>query len=366
MTDNAQILTTAQVQQLSVKLEALETETSHQLVILTIEDLNNEPIEDYAYKTFEVNTIGQKGKDNGMLLVIAKEDKKARIEVGYGLEHVVTDVMASRIIRNELTPEFKKKNHFAGVDAATNSLIKILNSVAVEKNQIYETPSSTPTPSPAIKTGISNSIPKDTFGTILGKHIFSILIMTFMILSFLFIKVSFNAWVMTLVGAFTNKVSFSKVFGYAYKTGQIFFFGFLIFTSMFFLLLALLFDIYPDYFFFLLENKKWIAIPVALFVIPVLFALMEVKYYNRKLNFSLSNNDTYFIRKEIDSKLDILGLVHSKSDNDSYQYSSSGRSYNSQSVNSDTSRSSNNSNSSSSGYSGKGGRSGGGGASGSW
>ncbi|QXP52947.1 YgcG family protein [Cellulophaga sp. HaHa_2_1] len=360
MTDNAQILTTAQVQQLSVKLEALETETSHQLVILTIEDLNNEPIEDYAYKTFKVNTIGQKGKDNGMLLVIAKEDKKARIEVGYGLEHVVTDVMASRIIRNELTPEFKKKNHFAGVDAATNSLIKILNSVAVEKNQIYETPSSTPTPSPAIKTGISNSIPKDTFGTILGKHIFSILIMTFMILSFLFIKVSFNAWVMTLVGAFTNKVSFSKVFGYAYKTGQIFFFGFLIFTSMFFLLLALLLDIYPDYFFFLLENKKWIAIPVALFVIPVLFALMKVKYYNRKLNFSLSNNDTYFIRKEIDSKLDILGLVHSKSDSDSYQYSSSGRNYSNNSTNSG------NSNNSSSGYSGKGGRSGGGGASGSW
>ena len=184
--------------------------------------------------------------------------------------------------------------------------------------------------------------------------------MTFMILSFLFIKVSFNAWVMTLVGAFTNKVSFSKVFGYAYKTGQIFFFGFLIFTSMFFLLLALLLDIYPDYFFFLIENRKWIAIPILLLITPVLFALMHMKYYGLKLNFSLSNNDDYFIRREIDSKLDVLGLVHSKSDSDSYQYSSSGRSYSNNSANSG------NSNNSSSSFSGKGGRSGGGGASGSW
>ncbi|WP_346727913.1 TPM domain-containing protein, partial [Cellulophaga sp. E16_2] len=59
VTDNAEILTEAQVQLLSFKLEALETETSNQLIILTIEDLNNEPIEDYAYKTFEVNKIGQ-------------------------------------------------------------------------------------------------------------------------------------------------------------------------------------------------------------------------------------------------------------------------------------------------------------------
>ncbi|WP_052085159.1 YgcG family protein [Cellulophaga sp. E6(2014)] len=361
VTDNAQIFTGEELKQLSIKLKSFQKETSNQLVILTIQDLNNEPIEDYAYKTFEVNKIGQKNKDNGILLVIAKEDKKVRIEVGYGLEPIITDVIASRIIRNVLTPEFTKGNYFLGADAAINSLIHELSPAQPASRQNYKTPPTTePMASSTMETDISSAVRKDSLKTTFGKYVFSTALMAFLILSLCFIKVSFDAWVMTLVGAFTNKVSFSRVFGFAYKTGRLFFLGLIIFTFMVFTLLALLFDVYPNRFFFLVEDYKWLPIPILLLITPLIFALMHVKYYGLKLNFALANNDTYFIRKEIESILDLIGSVNSNSSNDGYHYSSSGRSYTYDSGNEEDSNSNSNS------YAGGGGRSGGGGASGSW
>ena len=91
-------------QQLDHLLKSFEDSTSTQVVVLMINSLEGESIEEYANKAFTENKIGQAKKDNGVLLVIAKQDHAMRIEVGYGLEGVLTDAVTSQIIRQEITP----------------------------------------------------------------------------------------------------------------------------------------------------------------------------------------------------------------------------------------------------------------------
>ena len=105
--DNAEILKPATRDAISAKLKAHEQATGDQIAILTLPTLDGEPIEEYAVKVFENWKLGQKGKDNGVLVVVVPQDRAMRIEVGYGLEGVLTDVATSRIIRNVMTPAFK-------------------------------------------------------------------------------------------------------------------------------------------------------------------------------------------------------------------------------------------------------------------
>ena len=92
---------------LQTKLKQFETAESTQIVILTVQSLKGDPIEDFSIKVAEAWKIGQKGKDNGVLLIVSKDDHKVRIEVGYGLEGKLTDLMAGRIVRDEIVPAFK-------------------------------------------------------------------------------------------------------------------------------------------------------------------------------------------------------------------------------------------------------------------
>ena len=101
-------------------------ETTNQLVILTINDLGNETIEQYANGAFNQNRLGQEGKDNGILILFSKNDREVRIEVGYGLEPYITDAVASRIIRNTMIPKFKEEDYFGGLDMATDQIIEFL------------------------------------------------------------------------------------------------------------------------------------------------------------------------------------------------------------------------------------------------
>ena len=126
--DNAHIFTGAEKEQLIDKLRNFETETTHQLVVLTIKNLNGESIEEYALNVFNKNKLGQKKLDNGILLLFSLEDRKVRIEVGYGLEPVITDALASRIIRTILIPNFKKENYYKGINEATSKIIEFINS----------------------------------------------------------------------------------------------------------------------------------------------------------------------------------------------------------------------------------------------
>jgi uncharacterized protein len=125
VTDETNTLTQPQMNTLLKKLEDFDKATSTQIVVYMIQSLNGESLEDYSQTIAEKNGIGRTGKDNGVLLFIAKGDRKLRIEVGYGLEGVLTDAFSSQIIRNEITPSFKKGNYYEGIDNGINAIIKV-------------------------------------------------------------------------------------------------------------------------------------------------------------------------------------------------------------------------------------------------
>ena len=127
VTDNAQILSENTRKSLTETLKEHETRTTNQIVILTIPSLEGENIEDYANKVFNEWKLGQKGKDNGILIVVVPNEKKMRIEVGYGLESTMTDLSAGRIIREIMAPRFREENFDGGITDGTLAVISILN-----------------------------------------------------------------------------------------------------------------------------------------------------------------------------------------------------------------------------------------------
>ena len=121
--DNAEILKSSTRASLDALLKAHETASGDQIAILTIRSLGDESIEQYAQRVFAVWKLGQKGKDNGILVVIAPADHKLRIEVGYGLEGSMPDVIAARIIRNIVTPAFKNGDFDTGVQKGAEAIV---------------------------------------------------------------------------------------------------------------------------------------------------------------------------------------------------------------------------------------------------
>ncbi|MGB9697379.1 MAG: TPM domain-containing protein [Ignavibacteria bacterium] len=107
------------------KLRTFDTQTSTQIVIVIINSLEGKTIEETSIEIAEYNKIGRKGKDNGILILVAKNDKKVRIEVGYGLEGILPDVRANDIIERDITPNFRAGKYYEGLDRAINSIMKI-------------------------------------------------------------------------------------------------------------------------------------------------------------------------------------------------------------------------------------------------
>jgi uncharacterized protein len=127
--DFAHFLPTESVNELENKLENFNRETSTQIVIITVEDLNGYDINDYAVRIFEKWGIGQKGKDNGIVILIKPKNQYGKgevaISVGYGLEGVVTDAVSKRIIEHEMIPAFKKADFAGGINQAIDRLIEL-------------------------------------------------------------------------------------------------------------------------------------------------------------------------------------------------------------------------------------------------
>lgn len=113
--DQARMLSPSTVQQLEGSLAAFAGQDSTQIVVLTIASLDGEALEDYSLRVVEQWRLGQKGLDNGALLLVAKNDRKIRIEVGYGLEGKLTDLIAGRIIRDVIGPQFRNGNFDQGI-----------------------------------------------------------------------------------------------------------------------------------------------------------------------------------------------------------------------------------------------------------
>ena len=121
--DQTGTLTAGQIQQLADKIAASRKEKSYQIGILILPTLgNDEYLEGYSLKVARGWGIGEKDTSNGVLLLIVKDDRKLRIEVGRGLEGDLTDVRANRIIRNVITPKFKEGKYFEGISDGVNSI----------------------------------------------------------------------------------------------------------------------------------------------------------------------------------------------------------------------------------------------------
>jgi uncharacterized protein len=126
VTDAAGILPADTVSALDAKLAALEKQTSIQLVVATVPDLEGYEIDEYGYQLGRAWGIGQKGKNNGALLLVAPKERKVRIEVGYGLEGTLTDALTSQIIRRDIIPRFKAGDMAGGVVAGSDAIIKLV------------------------------------------------------------------------------------------------------------------------------------------------------------------------------------------------------------------------------------------------
>jgi uncharacterized protein len=120
--DAANIIPDADEAALTAKLEALEAQSGRQLVVATIPDLQGYPIEDYGYQLGRAWKIGEKAVNNGALLVVAPNERKLRVEVGYGLEPILTDLFSGVIIRDVILPRFKANDYPGGINAGVDAL----------------------------------------------------------------------------------------------------------------------------------------------------------------------------------------------------------------------------------------------------
>ncbi len=128
VTDNADILSANMRKSLTERLKAHEDRAGNQIAVLTVPSLEGESIEEYAEAVFKEWKLGKKGKDNGILIIVAPQDRRMRIEVGYGLEGALPDSLAGSIIRNAMTPRFKKGDYDGGIEAGVSAVITVLES----------------------------------------------------------------------------------------------------------------------------------------------------------------------------------------------------------------------------------------------
>ena len=124
--DEARMLSTATKSELEAMSAAHEEATTNQVVVVTFNDLQGYSIEEFGYQLGRHWGIGQRGEDNGVLLIVAKSERKIRIEVGYGLEGELTDAIASNIIQAVITPEFKAGRFNQGVVLGARAIIQAL------------------------------------------------------------------------------------------------------------------------------------------------------------------------------------------------------------------------------------------------
>lgn len=124
--DAANIIPDDREAALDAKLKALEDNSTRQLVVTTVPSLEGYDIADYGYRLGRAWGIGQKAENNGALLIVAPNERKVRIEVGYGLEPILTDAFSSVVINTQIVPRFKEGDYPAGIDAGADALIQQL------------------------------------------------------------------------------------------------------------------------------------------------------------------------------------------------------------------------------------------------
>ena len=123
--DSAHLLDAGTTANIAGKLAALEQKTGDQLVVVTLPSLQGHEIEDYGYQLGRAWGIGQKGKNNGALLIVAPNEHRVRIEAGYGLEGTLTDAISRLIIENSILPRFRVNDYAGGISRGVDDLIQV-------------------------------------------------------------------------------------------------------------------------------------------------------------------------------------------------------------------------------------------------
>ncbi len=139
--DYANVLAPNQIQALESQLSRLEQDTGHQVAILTLPSLGGEVLEDFSIRVAEKWKIGQKGFDNGAILLIAIEDRRLRLEVGYGLEGILPDAIAKRIISNYIVPRFRARDYAGGIVAGIGAVDKVIRKEPLPASTSRQNPS---------------------------------------------------------------------------------------------------------------------------------------------------------------------------------------------------------------------------------
>lgn len=124
--DEANLMSRKQAHQLAQQLAVFEKRSGVQLVVVSIDTLAGDTIEEYGYQLGRHWGIGQKGKNNGVLLIIAEDERKVRIEVGYGTEGALPDAIAANIIQTRILPAFKRGDMVAGILAGSQGIMQAL------------------------------------------------------------------------------------------------------------------------------------------------------------------------------------------------------------------------------------------------
>lgn len=141
--DLAGVLPPAVAEELSAKLQAHEAKTTNQVAVLIVPSLEGEPLFDLSHRVATTWNLGRKGTDNGALLLIAIKDRKVRVEVGYGLEGVLTDARSAQIIRNEIVPRFRTGDFSGGITAGVQAILKTIEGTYnAEERSATSSPSS--------------------------------------------------------------------------------------------------------------------------------------------------------------------------------------------------------------------------------
>jgi uncharacterized protein len=133
--DDAAVLDAATRASLTEKLAALETKSTDQLVVATVRSLQGTSVEDYANRLFREWRLGQQGKNNGVLMLVAPNDRKVRIEVGYGLEGTLPDAVSKLIIENAILPRFRANDFAGGISRGVDDVIQVLTDNSEEWKQ---------------------------------------------------------------------------------------------------------------------------------------------------------------------------------------------------------------------------------------
>lgn len=134
--DKANVLSAQAETRIESILQAERDSTSNQIAVLIIPSLGENSLEDFTLRVAEKWALGEASKDNGALLFISIEDRRMRIETGYGLEGSLTDAMASRIIRNEIAPRFRSGDYDGGVEAGVMAIIQTIKGEYVNEEPV--------------------------------------------------------------------------------------------------------------------------------------------------------------------------------------------------------------------------------------